>query len=431
VYTYQDNDWVLTEHRRFVWGGAGTGGWLLLLELDGLNSNAVVRKYTWGLDLAGQSGALNALESAGGIGGLLAISDPNDPNDPNDLCGDFVCLYDANGNVGQLVDLTHDPNDPNGALAAKYQYDPYGNVIAKSGSYADENPIRFSTNYFDDESGWVQGKRRYYDPRMGRWTNRDPKGEVGTANLYAAFRNSPPNLVDPDGRQDQPVQSPGASPATTPATLPTVDKSKACCKYVKTVRSTGGNSFGAAHFSSTTKCASTTSCPDGATDPSECCTCCGTTRSSGVGYFHETVVSLSKATWGTCCFCTATVKRQSWAFIFPHHEFHLTCPASEHGPAFSISLGRWSSQNNWYGFAPIQYYTYPANTLDVTAASKKVTCEDGQRVLQAIKAAYPLSTSSGPLNLHDYEEELFPVEQCRSFAFRWFDRAGEEWMECQ
>jgi hypothetical protein len=33
VYTY-DEDWVLTEHRRFVWGGAGTGGWLLSVVSD-------------------------------------------------------------------------------------------------------------------------------------------------------------------------------------------------------------------------------------------------------------------------------------------------------------------------------------------------------------------------------------------------------------
>jgi len=64
-----------------------------------------VRKYTWGLDLAGQNGAGASeraaqasafLEAAGGIGGLLAVSDPNDPNDPNDPCGDFVYFYDGN-----------------------------------------------------------------------------------------------------------------------------------------------------------------------------------------------------------------------------------------------------------------------------------------------------------------------------------------------
>ena len=58
--------------RKFVWGGTDAGGWLLLMELDG--SDSVVRKYTWGLDLAGQHGSVNSLESAGGIGGLLAVA---------------------------------------------------------------------------------------------------------------------------------------------------------------------------------------------------------------------------------------------------------------------------------------------------------------------------------------------------------------------
>ena len=57
VWTWDPNaaSWDLTSHRRFVWYN-----WLLLLELDALDhdgdgqpDNAVMRKYTWGLDLAG------------------------------------------------------------------------------------------------------------------------------------------------------------------------------------------------------------------------------------------------------------------------------------------------------------------------------------------------------------------------------------------
>jgi hypothetical protein len=93
VYTWTTmpppGHWALTEHRRFVWagtggstgagatGGSSASGWLMLMELNGLQSNAVVRKYTWGLDLAGQSGGqtsgLSALEAAGGVSlGLVA-----------------------------------------------------------------------------------------------------------------------------------------------------------------------------------------------------------------------------------------------------------------------------------------------------------------------------------------------------------------------
>jgi RHS repeat-associated protein len=218
VYTYQSNDWTLTEHRKFVWSG-----WLMLLELDGLSEDAVVRKYTWGLDLAGQAGALNSLEFAGGIGGLLAISDPNDPNDPNDLCGDFACLYDANGNVGQLMDL----DEPNAAAAivASYEYDPYGNLIAKAGTYADENPIRWSTKYWDAESGLGYWGYRYYDPRLGRWISRDPVGECGGKNLYGFASNEPAVHIDSLGHtvmggpgETAPCPKDGRTPTIQPAT---------------------------------------------------------------------------------------------------------------------------------------------------------------------------------------------------------------------
>ncbi|MBN2446291.1 MAG: hypothetical protein JXO22_06185, partial [Phycisphaerae bacterium] len=115
-----DGSWEDTADILYVYNG----GWLLLLELDGLDDNSIMRKYTWGLDLS------NSLEGAGGIGGLLAQQDPDDPNDPNDTAGDYVYTYDANGNVGQLLDVTTwDPNDPNTAIAAHYEYDPYGNRV--------------------------------------------------------------------------------------------------------------------------------------------------------------------------------------------------------------------------------------------------------------------------------------------------------------
>jgi RHS repeat-associated protein len=136
-----------------------------------------------------------SLEGAGGVGGLLALEDVADPNDPNDNLS-YVYLYDGNGNVGQLVDLNHDPNDPAGAIVASYEYDPYGNVTAKSGDYADANPFRFSTKYWDDETGLGYWGQRYYNPALGRWLNRDPIDELGGVNLYAYVGNDPIDNFD-------------------------------------------------------------------------------------------------------------------------------------------------------------------------------------------------------------------------------------------
>lgn len=112
VYNWSGGAWQAADVRRFVYHG-----WLLLMELDA--NNQPVRKYTWGLDLAGQMGGAGVppanLEAAGGIGGLLAVQDTNGtPSDPNDDLN-YVYCYEGNGNVGQLLNLFYnDPNDPNG-----------------------------------------------------------------------------------------------------------------------------------------------------------------------------------------------------------------------------------------------------------------------------------------------------------------------------
>ncbi|MBN2448287.1 MAG: RHS repeat-associated core domain-containing protein, partial [Phycisphaerae bacterium] len=180
---------------------------------------STMRTYAWGLDLVGQRDG-RSLAGAAGIGGLLAVHDADDPNDANDPAGDYVFCYDANGNVGQLVDLT-DPNWTTSAIVARYAYDPYGNVTQSAGDYAAENPIRFSTKYWDDETGFGYWLRRYYYPIVGRWLNRDPIGEDGGDNLYAFCVNSPGNAIDPLGHETIDV-APGYT--ATPDPLETWDK---------------------------------------------------------------------------------------------------------------------------------------------------------------------------------------------------------------
>ncbi|MBK9128164.1 MAG: RHS repeat-associated core domain-containing protein [Phycisphaerales bacterium] len=180
--------------------------WLLLMELDGLQGNAVLRKYTWGLDLAGLNGAgasggagvLPAgLTGAGGIGGLLAVYDTNGTTTGQNPEADdmsYAYLYNANGDVGQVVD----PNAASAAasLVARYEYDPYGGVTALSGSYAARNAMRFSTKPFDPATGLGYWGYRWYSAKLGRWVSRDPIEEEGGVNLIAFVRNDPIYLQD-------------------------------------------------------------------------------------------------------------------------------------------------------------------------------------------------------------------------------------------
>ena len=166
-------DWSLATKLRFIYDG-----WNLIAEMDGMNGNELVRTYLWGLDLSG------TLQGAGGVGGLLMVRDHEGDGEI-----DYYTQYDGNGNVLGLI-------DDNGAIAASYEYDPFGNLIRIDGPYAETNPFRFSTKYTDTETGLVYYGHRYYSPILARFLNRDPIEEAGGLNLYAFVGNDPVNRWD-------------------------------------------------------------------------------------------------------------------------------------------------------------------------------------------------------------------------------------------
>jgi RHS repeat-associated protein len=79
---------------------------------------------------------------------------------------------------------------------ARYHYDPYGNLLTKSGPLADANVYRFSSKEWHEKSGLVYYLYRYYEPNLQRWLNRDPIGERGGINLYQFVYNSPLSELD-------------------------------------------------------------------------------------------------------------------------------------------------------------------------------------------------------------------------------------------
>ncbi len=105
-----------------------------------------------------------------------------------------VAFYrlDGNGNVTGLF-------DSNDGMLAQYRYDPYGNLIAKSGPLADVNRYRFASQEFDPQTGLYAYLYRFYEPDSQRWLNQDPIQEWGGINLYRAMNNNPLNEIDPYG----------------------------------------------------------------------------------------------------------------------------------------------------------------------------------------------------------------------------------------
>ena len=93
---------------------------------------------------------------------------------------------DFNKNVTEVFDAQ-------GAVAATYDYSPYGQA-ASTGDLV--QPVQWSGEMHDDDLALVYYNYRYYNPKDGRWINRDPIAEQGGWNLYAFLGNSTQNQVD-------------------------------------------------------------------------------------------------------------------------------------------------------------------------------------------------------------------------------------------
>ena len=105
-------------------------------------------------------------------------------------------VFDA---LGSVIALT----DGSGAIAASYTYDPFGTTLTASGAQASVNPFRFASGYYDSATGLTKFGDRYYDPSLGRWTQRDPIGgsiaSPGAVDRYVYVGDSPVNMTDESG----------------------------------------------------------------------------------------------------------------------------------------------------------------------------------------------------------------------------------------
>lgn len=93
----------------------------------------------------------------------------------------------------------------NKSTNVRYEYNPYGELIRATGLLARQNPFRWSTKFWDEESGLVYYGYRYYSPQLGRWINRVPQEEQGGLNLYAFVGNDAINSIDPTGEAGEPT----------------------------------------------------------------------------------------------------------------------------------------------------------------------------------------------------------------------------------
>ena len=121
-------------------------------ELDVLDSNAIVKKYVWGLDIAG------SLIKTGSVGALLAQIDGT---------GSAYAVCDVNGNVSEYL-------DGDGDIQGHFEYSPFGKATVENGVRSDDFTFRFSTKYEDALTGDLDYGYRDYDSNLGRWRSREP-----------------------------------------------------------------------------------------------------------------------------------------------------------------------------------------------------------------------------------------------------------------
>ncbi len=100
----------------------------------------------------------------------------------------YYYLYNAHGDVTAIVDET-------GNILNSYEYTPWGEISAQTETV--ENDIKYAGEYYDEESGLIYLRNRYYDPSVRRFTSEDPARD--DLNWYCYCGNNPVNFVDPTG----------------------------------------------------------------------------------------------------------------------------------------------------------------------------------------------------------------------------------------
>lgn len=123
--------------------------------------------------------------------------------------------YDAVGNPTNYMGNRLTWTMGSGNLVASYTYDPWGKVLAITGSnveLGELNPFRYRSYYYDGDIEMYYLQSRYYDPEVGRFINCDDVNYIGITgsevsyNPFAYCENNPVNKIDKTGTIGTPLQ---------------------------------------------------------------------------------------------------------------------------------------------------------------------------------------------------------------------------------
>lgn len=88
-------------------------------------------------------------------------------------------------------------NTATGAIAQRMDFDEWANATLDTAPGF--QPFGFAGGLLDAHTGLTRFGARDYDPRVGRWTAKDPIGFRAGTNFYAYVGNNPTNWLDPTG----------------------------------------------------------------------------------------------------------------------------------------------------------------------------------------------------------------------------------------
>lgn len=158
------NDGTVTSHKKYVYDDLK-----IIEELDGLANDTAIKRYVW------QPKSIS-------VDVPVLVSDLLRSNT-------YYYITDDIKNVTEIIDDV-------GNVVAHYNYSPFGKCISKIGEYAQENPFRFNSEYYDEETGLTCYLFRYFNHEIGKWLSRDPLGQDETLNLTAFSDNNPISYYD-------------------------------------------------------------------------------------------------------------------------------------------------------------------------------------------------------------------------------------------
>jgi RHS repeat-associated protein len=214
AYTYDaENRLIQVDEFAF---GSSTPGAMSTYRYDGLGrriekiGNGITRRYVYdGEDILLEYDGANVLQARYTHGPGI--------DEPIAMTRDSSTYFYHQDGLGTVTELT----DSSGATAQSYAYDAYGNIVQQTGTV--ENPYTYTGRELDSETGLYYYRARYYDPRTGRFLQKDPIGLAGgDTNLYGYVRNNPINLVDPMGKEAGTLVLGGAALGATTLSAPVI-----------------------------------------------------------------------------------------------------------------------------------------------------------------------------------------------------------------